>query len=207
MKQHADIWTKRQFAPGWNVVQAATLLSVAREKKSGSFVIYSALEMRMAIEQLLFIIITMAKEGADAATTEACRKKDGLFRILGEVEPLYSLRCRFGNVLSEFYPTVPQIAEWDIRSLKRYFTDLSDLCHSQLVVRDMEDDAAYWNKQIALLTEVYDFLAAGMKKGTGVLKLKDQKPLIARLWGDYSTNKISIKDVRERFKFIKNTLA
>ena len=161
----------------------------------------------MAIEQLLFIIITMAKEGADAATTEACRKKDGLFRILGEVEPLYSLRCRFGNVLSEFYPTVPQIAEWDIRSLKRYFTDLSDLCHSQLVVRDMEDDAAYWNKQIALLTEVYDFLAAGMKKGTGVLKLKDQKPLIARLWGDYSTNKISIKDVRERFKFIKNTLA
>jgi hypothetical protein len=206
MKRHDDIFSKRQIEPGWNVVQAATLLALAREKKRGSFVIYSALEMRMAIEQLLFFVITMAKEGADAATIEACRKKDGLFRILGEVEPLYSLRCRFGNALSEFYPGIPQIAEWDVRSLKRYYTELSDLCHSQLVVSDMEEDAKYWDKQIALLTEVYEFLAAGMRKGTGVLKIKEQNPLIVRLWEDYSNNKISIDDVRGRFKIIKNTL-
>jgi hypothetical protein len=206
MKTHADILTKRHIDPGWNVVQAATLLAIAREKKRASPVIYAALEMRMAIEQLLYVIITIVKEGADAATTEECRKKDGLFRILGEVEPLYSLRCRFCNALSEFYPEIPQIAEWDVRSLKRYYTDLSDLCHSQLVVRDIEEDPGYWEKQVALLAEVYEFLAAGMKRGTGVLKIREQNPLVARLWEDYSTKKISIDDVRGRFAIIKNTL-
>lgn len=162
--------------------------------------------MRMAIEQLLFLIITMVKEGADSATTEECRKKDGLFRVLGEVEPLYSLRCRFCNALSGFYPDIPKIAEWDVRSLKRYYTDLSDLCHSQLVVSDLDDSHGYWEKQIVLLTEVYEFLAAGMKRGTGVYKLTRDNPLIARLWTDFAAKKISIEDVRERFAIIRNTL-
>ncbi len=206
MKQRADIFTERDIEPGWYVVQAATLLSVARAKNRASFVIYAAVEMRMAIEQLLFVVITIAKEGADAATIEECRKKNGLFRVLGECEPLYSLRCRFGNALSEFYPQIPQIAEWDVRSLKRFYTALSDLCHSQLVVRDFAENTSYWKKQIELLTEVYEFLAAGMRKGTGVLKIKDRNPLIVRLWEDYSTKRISIDDVRARFAIIKNTL-
>ena len=206
MKRHSDIFTKRQIDPGWNVVQAATLIALAKEKKRASLLIYAGLEMRMAVEQLLFIVVTAVKEGADAATIEECRKKDGLFRVLKEVEPLYTLRCMFCNALSESYPQIPQIAEWDVRSLKRYYTDLSDLCHSQLAVRDWDDEPTYWERQMGLLEEVYEFLAAGLRKGTGVLKLKEQNPLLSQLWEDFSTKKISIADVRQRFAIIKSTL-
>ena len=205
IRRFPDIFTNRRPDAGWSVVQAATLLAEGQRRKCSSLVIYAALEFRLAIEQLIFTVIVVGKGDLklDSKTLAECRKKDGLFRILDEVSPKYSLRCRFSNALASFYPQLPQISEWDVRSLRRYYTDLSELCHSQLIVRDFDTDAAGWEKRIHQLEAVYHFLASGMNRGTGVLKLKDVHPVIEDLWEKFSTGAISIEELKNRFALVK----
>jgi hypothetical protein len=204
MRHFSDIYTQRHQEAGWNVVQAATLLIEGKKRKCGSLITYAALEFRLAIEQLIFTVIAVGKGGKlDDATLKECRKKDGLSRVLDEVSPKYSLRCRFSNALASFYRGIPQIAEWDVRSFKRYYTDLSELCHSQLIIRDFADDPTGWKKQTALLEEVYQFLGAGMKKGTGVLEIKECEPVIKDLWEKFSTGEIDLATLKNRFALVK----
>jgi len=152
MKVFSDIYSQRRQDARWSVVQAATLMTEGNRRQSASLLIYAALEFRLATEQLIFTVIAVGKGGKlDDATLKKCRKKDGLFRVLDEVSPKYSLRCRFSNALASFYRGLPQIAEWDVRSFKRYYTDLSELCHSQLIIRDFADAPAGWKKRTALL--------------------------------------------------------
>lgn len=184
------------------MVQAATLFSEGMRRKRGSLIIYAALELRLAIEQLFFTIIAIGQGELNPETLVKLRKKDKLFRFLEEVSPKYSLRCRFANVLSPFLE-FPQIAEWDVRSLRRYYTELSEMCHSQLIIRDFEDDPLEWNKRIALLKEVYQFLETGMKKGTGVLKLQDKNPVLADLWEKFSNGQIDAEELRNRLAIIR----
>jgi hypothetical protein len=203
MKRFADIYTERAQDAGWSVVQAATLLAEAKSRRCSSLVIYAALELRLAIEQLLFTIIVVSQENVDEQTVQECRKKDGLFRVLERAAPEYSKRCRFANVLSSFYPEIPQVAEWDVRSMKRYYTALSDLCHSQLEIRGMEAAPARWDERIRLIEDVYRFLEAGMKKGTGSLSTKGAPPFVVDLWEKFSSGEISLESVRARFELAK----
>ena len=204
MRRFADIHTSRRPDSDWGVIQAATLLSEGKKRHCASLVIYAALEFRLAIEQLIFTVIVVGRGAKlDDQTLADCRKKDGLFRVLDEVSPKYSLRCRFANTLASFYPESPQIAEWDVRSLRRYYTDLSEFCHSQLIIRDFDTDPAGWKKKIALLEEVYQFLATGMKKGTGVLDIKNVDPVVEDLWEKFSHGSISLEELRNRFALVK----
>lgn len=207
MKRFEDIYTRRDQHADWNVVQAATLLFEGQERKCASLIIYSALEFRLAIEQLLFTVIAVGKGGTiDDETMIECHKKDGLFRVLEDVSPKYSLSCRFANVLASFYPEIPQIAEWDVRSLRRYYTALSELCHSQLVIRDFDVDPDGWRKKVELLEEVYRFLEAGFKKGTGVWKTQNADSTVDELWKEFSTGRINAEQLRTRFLIIKPVL-
>ena len=206
MKVFPHIYSERDQDPGWNVLQAATLLVEAKKRKCSSLVIYAALEMRMAIEQLVFTIILLVKERVDDAMLQECRKKDGLFRILGEIAPKYSMKCRFMNVLGSFYPQIPQVAEWDVKSLKKHFLALSDLCHSQLVIKGMTAAPQKWDSRLALLEEVYGFLAQGLGKGTAVLSFQGASTHAIDLWEKYSSGEITLEDVRQRFAFIKPLL-
>jgi hypothetical protein len=204
MKVFTDIFSRRHQDAGWSVVQAATLISEGKKRQSASLFIYSALELRLAIEQLIFTVIAIGKGGKlDDETLKECRKKDGLFRLLEEVSPKYSLRCRFSNALSSFYPELPQVAEWDVRSLRRFYTDLSELCHSQLIIRDIADAPDAWSTRISLLEEVYYFLEAGMKKGTGVLEIKERDPVVKDLWEKFSSGDIDIEELKNRFTLVK----
>ena len=206
MKKFADIYSERHQDADWNVVQAATLLSEAKTRRSSTLVIYAALEMRMAIEQLVFTIIWIAKEKMEGVMLKECRKKDGLFRILEDAAPKYSMKCRFLNVLGSFYPEIPKVAEWDVRSLKKYFLALSDLCHSQLLIQDMNIAPEKWGSKIRLVEEVYEFLAIGMQKGTSVLSFEGASSHVISLWDKYSAGEITLEDVKERFALIKPVL-
>ena len=204
MKRFDHIYTQRKPDAGWSVVQGATLLSEGKERHCASLIIYAALEFRLAIEQLVFTVLVVASGGTlDESTLADCRKKDALFRILEEVSPKYSLRCRFANALASFYPQLPQIAEWDVRSFRRFYTDLSELCHSQLIIKDMDDDPVTWDKRTQLLEEVYQFLADGMRKGTGVLEMKNTDPVIGDLWAKFSTGKLDIEGLRRSFSLVR----
>ena len=179
---------------GWSVVQAATLLAAGTEARATSFMIYAALELRMAIEQLVFTIITIANDNEDADILGECRKKDGLFRMLQQVSPKYTLRCKFQSAAASVMPGVPPLAEWDIKSLLRYYQELSGLCHSQLAIRTFDEEPEFWSGRLTFLIEVHSFLADGMRKGTAVMTFTDAKVSIRDLWEAYASKKILLED-------------
>ena len=201
-----DIYTGRAHHAGWSVIQAATLLEEAKARHSSSLLIYTALELRLAIEQLVFTIILVAKGKADQATLRDCRKQGGLFRVLKTVAPQYALKCRFANVLASFYPEIPQGAEWDVKTLQQYHAALSGLCHAQLVIRGMGAQPEQWDEKVALLEQVHAFLAAGMRKDTAVLSFRGATAQAMKLWKSYSSGRISLKKVKERFILAKPLL-
>lgn len=201
-----DIFTGRAQHAGWSVIQAATLMEEAKARHCGSLLIYAALELKLSIEQLVFTIILVAKGKADQATLRACSKPGGLFLVLEKVAPQYALKCKFSSVLVSFHPEIPQGAEWDVKTLLQYHAALSELCHAQRVIRGMGALPEQWDTRLGLLEQIYEFLAAGMKKDTAVLLFKGATPQALNLWRKYSRGKISLKEVRRRFTLNKPLL-
>jgi Flp pilus assembly protein TadD len=203
MKCHPNIYTEREQDAGWHVVQAATLLREGIDRKRSSFIIYAALELRMAIEQIFFTIIVLAADNAHKIDLVELRKKDALTKKLDEISPRYTLRCRFSNALSSFYPHLPKTAEWDVKTLKRHFTELSFLCHSQLHVLEVNSNPEKWAKVSAEIEEVYWYLAERLAAGTGVLHFHQAHPIIESLWKRYSEKEIDLESVKRSYAIAK----
>lgn len=201
-----DIYTGRVQHAGWSTIQAGTLIDEAKARHSSSLLLYASLELRLAIEQLLFTIIVVAKGKADEATLRACLRPGGLFRVLAEVAPRYALKGRFARELEAFYPEIPQGADWDVKTLLRHHAFLSGVCHAPRVIRGMGAPVEPWDERLAQLQEIQAFLAAGMKKDTAVLSFKGATPQALSLWRKYSTGKISLTELRRRFSTAKTPL-
>jgi hypothetical protein len=198
MRLFRDIAGERAHHAGWCLTQAATFLVEAKTRHSSSLLIYAALELRLAIEQLIFTLILVAKGKADQATLRACQRQGGLFRMLAAVTPQYARKCQFAGVLAAVYPQTPQSTKWDIRELRRLHAALSELCHAQLVIRGMGPAPEMWDERIALVEETHTFITAGLRKDTAVLTFKGATPRILQLWRQYARGKISLAHVRQQ---------
>ncbi|MEO6875442.1 MAG: hypothetical protein ABI222_11545 [Opitutaceae bacterium] len=206
MKQFADIFTGRVQHAGWSTIQASTLLEEAKLRHCSSLLVYAALELRLAIEQLMFTLVIVAKGKADQPTLRACSRPGGLFQVLESVTPQYVLKCRFSAMLVEFHPEIPQGAEWDIAALRRYHAAVSDFCHAHRAIRGMGRIPELWDERVAILREVHDFLVTGLQKDTAVLSFKGATPQVLTLWRNYSGGKVTLKEVRRRFAMVKPLL-
>lgn len=180
-----------------------TLIRMADEHKSTSFLFYAALELRMAIEQQFLTIIALVKGSMDEPTIARCRKKNGLLAVLKQVSPKYTLLCRFGKILADFYPQVPDFAQWDVKILTRHFNDLARYCHSPLLVDEVEGDHSWSAKTKEGLIEIYDYMAMNLSKGTMNLRFHDSAPIVRELYEKFCTREITESDLSERYKLIK----
>jgi hypothetical protein len=165
--------------------------------------------MRNGIEQLMFTIIAACL--ADKLTREVfekCRKKDGLFNVLLEVESNYTLMCKFTNALRAEEPRIPKIAEWDIKILKRRWLEISSYCHSPLVIKDVEQPK-WFEEGKKLIEGVYDYFVSTISGtgGTGFLNSAGGPPIIQQLQEDFLAKKITIDQVIIRLRLIKPLLS
>jgi hypothetical protein len=207
IKIFEHIYSRRDNDSGWNVVQALTLLNESKKRQCASLIIYAALEIRMAIELLLFHIITSAKDGMTAAILRECKKKDGLFRVLDEVAPKYTLRCKFMTAVREIDSRIPEVAQWDIKILKKHFLSVSDLCHSQLIIKDIQQDPEMWTEKASGLLDIIKYLASNLSKGTALYKPDGANHNVRDLWHKYEQGSITLQDVRERLVIIQPMLS
>lgn len=161
----------------------------------------------MAIELLLFEIIAIARGGIDQPMLAECKKKDGLFRLLDEFSPKYTLRCMFMKAVRQIEKRIPETAEWDVKILKKYYTALSGLCHSQLIIEDMKSAPDEWGRHVSTVNEVLQYLASNMSKRTGVMTFDSASPHVAALWTQFESGKITYQDAIERLKLVAPMLS
>jgi len=206
MNQFPDIYTGRVRHAGWSVIQASTLMAEAKVRHSASLLIYAALELRLAIEQVMFSLIFIAKGRADASTLRACQRPGGLFQVVRQVAPLYARKCQFTHVLVSFHPEIPQGEAWDIKALLRFHEALSVPCHAERNLRGMGALVEPWDQRLALLEDIHRYLAAGLKKDTAVLTFKGATPSAMALWQKYAKGTVTLAEVRRRFAKTKSPL-
>lgn len=165
--------------------------------------------MRIGIEQLMFTIIAACLTTKLTREVVAqCRKKDGLFTVLLQVESNYTLMCKFANALRAEDSRAPKIAEWDIKILKRRWLDLSSYCHSPLVAKDVEQPKWFEDGR-KLIEEVYDYFIRTISGtgGTGFISASGGPPIIQQLQEDFFAKKITIEEVVGRLRLIKPMLS
>ncbi len=209
-RTHPTLFTPRHQDAGWSVLQSNSLLSAAIQNgNSASFLMYSAFEMRNAIEQLMFTIIAAClipgKFTPDIIAR--CRKKDGLFKVLHEVEANYTLMCKFGNALRAEEPRVPKMAEWDIKILKKRWLELSTYCHSPLVIKEVHCPK-WFIEGSTLIENCYDYFVTTISgtAGTGSISYHDGPPILRHLQEEYLSGKITLDQVITRLRIIKPVL-
>lgn len=204
-KVFRSVFTIRQQDTGWSVIQANSLLRLAiRHGRNASFLMYAALEMRNAVEQQIFTVICVAHGGMIGKETIAkCQKSDGLFTVLGKVEPHYTLLCRYARALHRAVPEFPLVADWDIKVLKRSWHALSEYCHCPLVA-SITTSEEWFLKGHQRISDTYDYMAGRMSTGgTGFLSPIGAKPAARRSWEEFRDGKISEQDVYERALLLK----
>jgi hypothetical protein len=199
MKQFPDIYTGRIRHAGWSVIQASTLIEEAKVRHSASLLVYASLELRLAVEQVMFTLILIAKGRADPATLRACQRPGGLFNVLRQVAPLYARKCQFTAVLVAYHPEIPQGEPWEIKALFAHHSALSELLHAERNLRGMGALPEPWDQRLALLEEIHRFLAAGLKKDTAVLSFKGATPSALALWRKFAKGTVTLAEVRRRF--------
>lgn len=208
-KTHSSLLTPRNQDAGWAVIQSQTLLQEAiRNGNNTSFLLYSALEMRNAIEQLMFTIVCAClTTKLTPSIVERCRKKDGLFKVLDEVHPKYTLMCQFANALRAEEPRVPKVAAWDIKILKMRWLGLSAYCHSPLIAKDIQK-AEWFETGQALIEKVYDYIVKTLHgtAGTGAIDTSGGPPIIRQLQDDFLAGKITAEQVVIRLRLIRPML-
>jgi hypothetical protein len=203
MKTHADIYSARDQDSGWNVVQAATLLREARSRNCPSLIHYAGLEMRMAIEQILFTIISLAMGKIDLKTLTECRTIDGLNRVRGKVAPDYDKWCLFATAISDVFPNVPSPAVWNMGVLIKHVSKLNELCHSPLIIQGMKEAPEEWNKRIKILENIYEHLATTMRRPTCSLRFENATPFGKDLWEKFRHGEIDLETVKLRMRIMK----
>ncbi|HEY1717605.1 MAG TPA: hypothetical protein VGH42_04825 [Verrucomicrobiae bacterium] len=209
-RTHPTLFTQRNKDAGWCIIQAHSLLQEAiKNGKNSSFLMYAAFEMRTGIEQLMFTIIAAClTTKLTREVVDRCRKKDGLFTVLSDVESNYTLMCKFANALRAEEPRIPKIAEWDIKILKRRWNDLSSYCHSPLVIKDIEQPKWFEDGQ-KLIEETYDYFVNTLSgtAGTGAISSSGGPPIICQLQEDFLAKKITIEQVITRLRIITPMLS
>lgn len=203
MKYHADVYSERDQDPGWNVIQAATLLREARSRNCTSLIHYAGLEMRMAIEQIFFTIISLALGKVDRKTLDECRTLEGLKRVRGKVAPDYDKLCLFATAISAVFPNVPSPAVWNMGVLIKHVSKLNEMCHSPLVIRGMGEVPEEWNKRIKTLEDIYEHLAAKMRSPTCSLRLETASQFGKDLWEKFRNDEIDLETVKFRMRIMK----
>lgn len=196
---------KRHCKADWLILQAKCLADEAEKNSNASALIYAALESRNSIEQLWFELIMVCQSGRiSKQTLQQCRKKDGIFETMRLTEPYYFKAVQFTNLATSLDIGAPKVIEWDLRRLKRFYSSLNQYCHSQLHSSDTLDDPKWFERGIALVMEVFEYMSQNMKSAqTGILNAATMTKYARDIWEDFKNEKITPDQAKTRLKLVQ----
>ncbi|WP_367873495.1 hypothetical protein [Luteolibacter sp. Populi] len=123
----------RKCDAAWLINRANQVAEIASVTESANLLVVSCVETRNAIEQLWFEIYVLLKGGALAeGEFEKCRRQsDGFLKAIKTVTPSYRKLVYFSAICCELSPGTPRTIPWDLKILKRTWSEVSNYCHAQ----------------------------------------------------------------------------
>ncbi len=178
--------------------RALSWLDIAKRNRNVSAFQYATLEVRLAIENLMFeeILMSVGHE-LDKAEYEKCKgSSTKLKKILRRLSPDYEKLVEFTRIINSVNPNAPPLISWDHGRLMKLWGKVSDFLHWQGTVDETYDSAGWFEDAIKLTEEAALHIWENLHQGySGVLMPAKMQPEIRDYWEKFRNGKVDAKTV------------
>lgn len=188
------------FDSAGHTFRALSWLYVARTRSNASAFQYAALEIRFAIENLLFeeVVISVGTK-LDRAEYEKCKgSSTKLKKILRRLNPDYDRLVKFTQTIFSANPQAPPFIVWDHNFLMKQWGKVSDFLHWQGTVDETVASQNWFEDGVKVVEEAALYIWHNMQSGYSGIMLPDKmQPEIKDYWEKYKRGEVTFKQVKE----------
>lgn len=181
--------------------RANTNIALFETTGEGQHLIYAALELRMAIERLLFQYLTLLDTNLRSSPTGLYQVKNLKARIL-KLEPYFLSKIDFVNLYFQAFNNPTQFAKPDLDTLNRLYGKLGGYLHTVNDAEKTIGNKQWWKNMVELLHEASAFLKPIVSLPTVDYKLNEAG---RRLFKDFHEGKRTSQEVIAIFRASNST--
>lgn len=201
-RQPIDIISDKLFFDSAGFVyRGLSWLDYAKRNGTVTTLMYSALEIRLAIEHLMFeeLIMSVGCQ-LDKTEYEKCKGESTKFaKIIKRLSPDYRQLIIFTQTISSLIPNSPPLIEWEHEKLLKLWGDLSSFLHWAGEAKDTFESSRWFLKGLETTEHAATYLWDKMISGhSGVMMPEKMQPEIRQIWENFKSGKIDLSSVRER---------
>jgi len=197
-----DILTKDLFFDSVGFVyRGLSWLDYAKRHTSICALLYAALDIRQAIEQLLFEELVMSVGGKlDKEEYEKCKgNATKLAKIIRRLSPTYEKLVTFTRTIISIIPNSPPLIIWDHSVLLKYIGSVSTYLHWAGEPKESFESPQWFLRGLEIVEGVATYLWDNMTSGfSGIMMPEKMEPEIHQAWVDFCLGKIDVDGVRMR---------
>lgn len=174
--------------------KALSWLDYAKKSSCVSALEYSALETRLAIEQLIFEqLVVGVGTTLDKSDYKKCRGDAGkLSQMVERLVPKYEKLVDFTVAMA---PRNIPITKWDNRKLDQHSGKVSQYLHWSGGLDLTVQSADWFSRGLSIVGEAANYIWTGLTTGnTGLMTLEKLEPEMLELWELYASDQLSLKD-------------
>lgn len=180
--------------------RALSWLDVAKTKNNITAFQYAALEIRLAIENLLFEEIVMCVgTKLDKADYEKCKgSSTKLNKILKRLNPDYKKLVKFTQTVLSVNPKAPPIINWDHNRLMKQWGKVSDYLHWQGSVDDTVNSTKWFEEGIKVVENIALYIWNNLESGySGVMMPYKMQPEIKDYWEKFKNGEVDLQTIKQ----------
>jgi hypothetical protein len=199
----------RQVTSEWHVEQARALLDYAQTNVSPTALVYSSIEVRIALERFVFEMSVLA--GGGVFTPEELRiasQKGGVFDLLSRKIDDYRRHLEFCNLISEINHLPIRIPIPDVRRFRRLITEISGYCHFQKDPAETINDPQqrWFLKGIAAVRDATAMLAELLRNQRGAMPRDTMAPEVRELLDRYMAGQCDLQTAHIQLEIMSPVL-
>jgi hypothetical protein len=207
----SEIMTKEVFFDSVGFVyRGLSWLDYAKRHSSVSALLYAALDIRQAIEQLFFEEIVMSVGGQlDKEEYEKCKgNATKLAKIIRRLSPAYEKLVNFTRTIISIIPNSPPLIIWDHAILLKCIGSVSTYLHWVGEPKESFESPQWFLKGLETIESVATNLWNKMTSGySGIMMPDKMQPEIRQIWDDFCSGKIDLDGVRVRARIASPVLS
>jgi hypothetical protein len=116
---------------------------------------------------------------------------------------------RFAKICLSLERDAPNIIEWDLKVLKRFWSSVSDYCHFQhpAHVEKGKNLNVWLSKGVALVEKVFHYFESNMSRAhTANWRRDSMPPEVLEAWEDFRDERITESDLKIRLRIMQPIL-
>ena len=202
---------RRQVTFDWHIAQVIKWLKFDNGRMLDSVLVYASVEARCAIERYLFELLILLEHPANLTQEQErkCRSKEGMLKVMKDIEPQYMKRAIFTNLISSVASVWPKVVIIDFKFLNRMWHSLSEYCHKQLRPEESFDseNRVFQKKGFAEIRDLVDrFMKWEYAAAFGIVDKSSIPPEVWDVYEKYAKDEIDEREAKTMLDLMEPVL-